>query len=471
MRLRQPIYLWVVIVMVAAAAARVTGWSNWSFWLDESMQVDYVRHGFAEMWKVVAFDGAHPPLDYILLWLWYRVSPAEAWLRTLPVLWSCAAVLAVFLRSGGSRAPVRSVAAASAFAAFPLAVYLGQELRPYAAALCFVAAFDAARARHFENGGRFWLVAAGCLGVLASWTLYWAGLYVAFSWLLDLLRFARRRDRSAFVRAGLAATVSVLLFVPWLVVVASFKRPGQASSAPHASATLVLRFAGGLAADRQEDVKQPTVAVIVWALVVLGLVAGPRTERLRAAVELTVFSAGVLVALSAAGHWWALRYMAIALLPLSRAVGYGVDRLGTWLKAGPGAAVIATAALFLLQSAGIRDSSRWARPDWRRPANYLAFMADSGEGGPVAAADPWAYFTLRTQLRLDPRATDVALKAEEGDLDAWIRGTERGWIVRAPHFGAPSAVDRLLSAEPWARFARAEDARLYRVASGRLVSP
>ena len=276
-------------------------------------------------------DGVHPPLDYAMSWVWYRLSTAEAWLRSLPVLWSCVAVVGVFLRAGGSRAPMRALAAASAFATFPLAVYLGQEFRPYAAGVCLAALFDAARASHEKTGRASLLVGAGFLGLLATWTLYWAGLFVAFSWAYDAVRSAMRRDRIAAFRAAVLGASTVVLFLPWLLAVSRAPRESAASSNPEATASLLLRFAGGLVADRQEDVKQPVVAILIWAMVGAGLLVGPRTERIRAFAELAVFSGGVLIALSFTGHWWALRYMAIALLPLSLAIGYFFE----WASARP----------------------------------------------------------------------------------------------------------------------------------------
>ncbi len=464
-------HAWIVLVILTAAAVRTAGWSNWSFWLDEAMQVDYVRRTFIEMWRAVVFDGVHPPFDYVVMWMWYRASSGEAWLRALPVFWSCITILAIYVRAGGARHPVRSLAAASAFASFPLAVYLGQELRPYAAGLCFAALFDAARSHHESSGRVRSLVAAGVFGVLATWTLYWAGLFVAFSWLVDLIRAARHRDRSAFSRSALTSGVTLLLFVPWLLTIAGSSRTAQPSSSPQVSTGLVLRFAGGLVADRQEDVKQPVTAVVVWVLVVGGLAVGPTLERWRTAVQVALFSGGVLAALSIAGHWWALRYLAVSLLPLSLAIGFFAERAASWLRSDHSVAAGSFVVLFMFQRGALDDNSRWARPDWRRPAEYLAFVSGKGLGGTVAAADPWAYFALRAQFRGQPNKGDVVLRPDARDLEDWIRRTDHGWIVRAPHFAAPDGIDRLLASEPWGQFRRAEGARLFRISSGRIVDP
>ena len=136
-----------VAVVGLAVVLRLRGLSNWSFWLDEAMQVDYVRRGFGPMWSALVLDGVHPPLDYVACWLWYRISPDEGWLRLLPVLWSAGTVVALLVRCGGGSAPSRSLAAAGAFATFPLAVVLGQEVRPYAAALLNALAVFAERMR------------------------------------------------------------------------------------------------------------------------------------------------------------------------------------------------------------------------------------------------------------------------------------------------------------------------------------
>ncbi len=459
-------------VVGLAVALRLRGLSNWSFWLDEAIQVDFVRRGFGSMWSALVLDGVHPPLDYVACWLWYRASPGEGWLRLLPALWSAGTVVALLLRSGGASAPSRSLAAAAAFATFPLAVVLGQEVRPYAAALFFAAAFDAARSRHAARPSASALRAAVAFGALAGWTLYWAGLFVLFSWALDLVRTAAESDRAGAGRILRAVGVTLLLWAPWPLVVLRAAAPGHASSAPAPSASLVLRFLGGLVADRQEDVKQPVVAAALGAVVLAGLLLGPRGERARTTLELAAFSAGSLVALQAAGHWWALRYLALALLPASRAVGFAVEKAARGGARSPWAGLAAAGALLLLQRSALADAARWARPDWRRPADYVVFMAGSGRGGPVVAADPWAYFALRAQLvRRDP-PVEVGLEPSVAALGAWMKTSGDGWVVRAPRFGAPAELDALLDgAAPWARFADADDSRVYRVEAGRVVSP
>lgn len=459
-------------VVALAVALRLRGLSSWSFWLDEAMQVDFVRRGFGQMWSALVLDGVHPPLDYVACWLWYRISPDEGWLRLLPVLWSAGAVVALLVRSGGVSAPSRSLAAAGAFATFPLAVVLGQEVRPYAAALFFAAAFDAARSRHAERPSAAAGRAAVAFGVLAGWTLYWAGLFVLFSWVLDLARTARGRDRAGAGRVLRAAGVTLLLWAPWPVVVLRAAAPGHASSAPVPTADLVLRFLGGLVADRQEDVKQPMVAAVIGAVVLAGLLLGPRGERSRTALELAALSAGSLVALWAAGHWWALRYLALALLPASRAVGFAAEKAARGGARRPWAGLAAAAALLLLQRNALADAARWARPDWRRPADYVGFMAGSGRGGPVVAADPWAYFALRVQLVRRHPPIEVGLEPSAAALGAWMQSSGAGWVVRAPRFGAPADLDAVLEGSaPWARFADADDCRIYRVEAGRVVTP
>lgn len=471
-RQRTLFVLSALAVTSVAVALRLLGRESWSFWLDEGIQLDFLRRGFGEMWGAIVSDAVHPPLDYVAGWLWYRISTDETWLRVLPLTWSVGTLVAVLIRSGGRTAPVRALAAASAFATFPLAVFLGQELRPYASGLCFAAAFDAARFRSRKTGGRWPLAASVVFGVLACWTLYWAGLYAAFCWGLDLFRAARRRDRGELRRTALGIVLTLLLALPWLILVARQDRPPQPSSAPKPTLRLVLRFAGGLMADRQDDVKQPLVAATIWAVVLAGVAAAPRGERLGTLLELSVFSGGVLVALSLAGHFWALRYLALALLPASRAIGQAAERLGALLRSRPAAALGTTVLLLFLHRSAIADGARWARPDWRRPADYLGFMGASGAGGSVVAADPWAYFCLKAQLGRARPAVEVELRPGAAELDAWIRGTNRGWIVRAPGFGAPEELDRRLSLQPpWARFEVADGCRLYRVEAGRVIGP
>ncbi len=423
-------------------------------------------------------DGVHPPgWTTSVTWVLGTagVGAEDPGLRVLPVRLGAGRRRSpsILVRAGGGEG-ARSIPRVGGCisARLPLAVTLGQELRPYSAALGLVAAFDAARSRHEETGRRRSLVAAVAFGSLACWTLYWAGLFVAFSWGLDLLWRARRRDREGLRRVAVAALLTLLLFLPWLILLGQDTRTERAPSAPKPTVELVLRFAGGLLADRQEDVKQPIVAAVLWVLVLAGIAVGRRGERLRLALELTAFSAGVAITLSLTGHWWALRYLAIALLPASRSIGFVAERVAGSLGTRPAAGLAAAATLVLLQRGAIVDGARWARPDWRRPADYLRFMARSGEGGAVAAADAWAYFALKAQLGRTLPPVKLVLKPTASDLSAWMGETDRGWVVRAPRFDAPEGVGRLLSPDPpWARFPEAEECRVYRVEAGRIVNP
>jgi hypothetical protein len=471
----------LIAALFAVAVVRRLGWESWSLWLDEAMQVGYALEGLRGLLASAILDGNHPPLDLLVTWAVSHLSLSDTALRLPPLLFGVGTGAALFVRCGGFPRFRPALGAVVAFAALPLAIHLGQEVRPYSLALFLLATADAARHTYVRAGSRRALALSVVAGAALAWTLYFGLLALAAIWATEAVEaYGTRRERPGRLRAAWAVPLLVLvLFSPWLA--AMTRHPWRPIEMPSPGLWLqpLLDQVAGLASGFEGRHDRPAAALGVWLLAAAGIWSASREEKLRTGVDLLTSTAGVLVILVAANHWWGLRYLSMALLPLARAVGAGLAAFPGPIRRRSQAAWPAwmawstLATLFLaVEAPGIRDDVLHARPDWKRPISYLAFQRGEGRGGAILSADPWSYLSLRIQaLRLRP-PMEVVLLGDSRDLPAAAAARGAGWIARTPHHPAPAEVDGYLGrCRPWAEFDSAERARLYRFEGGALCPP
>jgi len=129
----------LIVVLLVAAGLRFYRISHHSLWDDEIATADTVQLPVPKLLNVLATQDATPPLFYLIAHGWVKLGYSEAWLRTLSVLFSVAAVALTFLLARmlfGFRAAVFSGAVS---ALWPLGIYIAQEFRAYAVLLFFSA--------------------------------------------------------------------------------------------------------------------------------------------------------------------------------------------------------------------------------------------------------------------------------------------------------------------------------------------
>jgi hypothetical protein len=466
----------LALIASIAAILRILGWGHWSLWLDEAMTLDYARRGLRGLWEILILEGNHPPAHYLVIYAVRRVSESDAALRLPSVAFGVATTLALFVRCGGRRRAAVSLGAALAFAVTPLAVHYGQEVRPYSMALCFVATADAARVTWRETRSRLALGVWISASVLAAYTLYIAIVALATMILVETaLAWRRRREDPARLRAPLAvAACTIVLYLPWLWAIRHglHQPPGEA---PRLTLGAIWAELVGLAAGRDENLGRQTTAALIWLVWVAGLMKAEVEEKWRLGLDLAASTVGVLAALWCAHHWWSVRYLVVALLPLSRGIGEAFGWAAAVTRAGFRRATAAALAgtIVLVQAPALAENMESGRVNWRRAAGYLEFEAGKGRRGEILAADGWAYFCLRAQMtrRLDPR--DVTLTGSVGELRAKMAASADGWVARAPRYrSVPPEIDAFLRpTPPWATVHEAEDVQLYRFEKGTLLAP
>ena len=466
----------LALIALIAAVLRILGWGNWSLWLDEAITLDYVWRGLRGLWEILVLDGNHPPAHYLVIYAVRRISESDTALRIPSVVFSVATTLALFVRCGGRKRAAVSLGAALVFAVTPLAVHYGQEVRPYSMALCFVAIADAARVTWRERRSRLafgiWVTAS----VLAAYTLYIAIVALATMLLAEaVVAWRVRREDREHLRATLAvAAWTIVLYLPWLWAIRhGLQQP--LLEAPRLTLDAIWAELVGLAAGRDENLGRQTAAVLIWLVWLAGLLKAEVEEKWRLGLDVTALTVGVLVALWSAHHWWKVRYLVVALLPLSRGLGeaFGWTTALTTARRRGAAATALAGAVVLLQAPALLENIESGRADWRRAAGYLEFEAGKGRRGEILAADEWARFCLRAQMRRRQDPRNVTLTGSVAELRAKIAASPDGWVARVPRFrNVPAEIDAFLRpTPPWATVREADSVQLYRFEKGTLIAP
>jgi hypothetical protein len=462
-------------IVVLTASLRIWGWGNWSLWLDEAIQVFRIRGSFREMCSAVIFDGSQPPLDQIILFAVWRFARSDVALRTPAVLYSCATAILLFMRAGGGRRLAPALSAAFSFAALPIAVHYGQEVRPYALGLLLVTAADTARHRFQESRNTRFLGLFVIASLAAVYTIYVAFFPLVILWARDLAAaWLRRREDPGEMRRALAAPAAVVVaFLPWYLTVHARLRQANEIAAPHLTWKFTASFLSGFATGR-EPIAPSYAALFVFALAALGAWAAGRFQGRQLAVDFLGIFILTGMFLVYTNHWFELRYFYLAVLPFTMLLGEGLaaPRLLPVAVRIPAGSLLAGSLAAALWPA-LRENAATGRVDWRLPVRYVEAQSVAGRGGQLVPADPWCYFLLSYQS--EQRSTPVGvtdIRAALSDLETALREERSGWVARNPGYAGPADLDAFLSASrPWAIFDRADGLRLYRFENGRIVSP
>jgi len=235
-----------------------------SLWLDEAYSLDTAGRSFAETFHRARDFELQPPLYFLLLNLWLRVSPTIELARLLSTIAAAGAVvlLASLGRTLGLAGSPLNLALLAALC--PFLLWAASEARGYAltialssaATLMFARLWIAGSSRPMRDGALY--VAFGLLGLLVS---HLSGFLLLGHLVAALLVPGRRK---AVFACGAALLV---LFLPWAAAV-----PDQVASLPLENAALVPPDPQGQA---------PTSPVLVPVYVVADRLMGgaPITKR------------------------------------------------------------------------------------------------------------------------------------------------------------------------------------------------
>jgi mannosyltransferase len=371
-RRADPTHLALAGIVVLAAVLRFPTPGVQSFWLDEGIAIDSMRHGFGAMFDSIAHTEGNPPFYFVLGWGWTRIfGDSEAGIRSLSALFGLATVPVVFAIGRRLATPRVALVAAALVATNPLLVWFSQEARPYALVVLLSSLSVLLLLRVLERPTTRGLAGWAVVCALTLATHYFAGLLVAIesAWLL-----ARVRP----LRLPAAAVGAVALAVAALAPLIAEQRSIQDFSFVQGE-SLLTRFAAqvpkqfliGYDAPLERIATVGCVLLIAVAIALLLTRSEPRERR--AAVIGASLGLGVLVValvLGAAVFDYLLsRYVIGALVPLIlvAAAGYGARRAG---RAGMAAAAVMCAVSVAVVIA-VDARVDLQRDDWRGVAEAL----------------------------------------------------------------------------------------------------
>jgi len=204
-----------VFFLLAAIFVVIRLWNIATFCLDsdEVFSLTCAQASWTVLFQKAAFDLVHPPLFYILLKLWIGIGgDSLVWVRLLPALCSCLALVPFYFLSRGLRLSEWQTNFALALLCLnPDQVFHSQYLRMYSLlfflSLCSYWAFALRR--------NLWLL--GAINVLLVYTHYY-GCAVIASEGLCVLWIERKRLFAFLVCCGGVFAA----FVPWLLFASHF---------------------------------------------------------------------------------------------------------------------------------------------------------------------------------------------------------------------------------------------------------
>jgi hypothetical protein len=243
LRLRRPEV--IALCALAAAFVCIRLWNLTTFCLDsdEIFSLLCARDDPARLLHAVRSDVVHPPLWYLLLWLWVRIGGQSLlWVRLLPFLLSIAALGPAWIVFRQLRlTPPARILAFALLAVNDYQVFHARYVRMYAL-LFLLSLVSAALFNAFlERATRKRAVALAAVNLLLVYTHYYGWMMVAVEG-LHLLWMDRRKLKPFAAGAAIAA----VLFAPWAV-----------------AATLAALAKGGLGANLGW-IRHPKIGDLWW---------------------------------------------------------------------------------------------------------------------------------------------------------------------------------------------------------------
>jgi hypothetical protein len=227
---RQSGYLLLSVILAIAVLVRFPGLDRTSLWYDEAVSWAQSSGSFADLVSMVAQDN-YPPLHNIILWLTIPVlGDGETALR-LPSAFLGLLAVALMVPIGTMLLDRwAGLLAAALLAVSPYHIWYSTEARMYALLAAAGLAFLLAVLKTLRSPDRAWLAALALSGALFLYSHIYAllgfasvGLVCAGYALRDLVR-GKPFWTSPAVKACGAMSMSTLLFLPWLMILANRAR-------------------------------------------------------------------------------------------------------------------------------------------------------------------------------------------------------------------------------------------------------
>lgn len=220
----------LALIVIGAALLRFHDLDRTSLWYDEAVSWSQSNGGFGDLLAAVAADN-YPPLHNVLLWLTMPVlGDGETALRLPSALLGVLAVILMYPLGTMLAGRTAGLAAAALLAVSPFHIWYSTEARMYALLAAAGLAFLLATLKVLQRPSPPWLIALALTGALFLYSHIYAllgfaavGTVCGVLALQDLVGRRTLRGSNAFL-ACLAMAGSTLLFLPWLLILASRAR-------------------------------------------------------------------------------------------------------------------------------------------------------------------------------------------------------------------------------------------------------
>jgi hypothetical protein len=208
-------------LVLLAFTLRIARLGHQSFWYDEGQSYYFAHQDSLRTMLDVISDSDHPPLYFILLYLWMSVAGlSEFSLRFTALFWSVLLVPLVYLLGRRAFGTGEGIAAALLMAISPFHVWYAQEARMYTLATFLGLLSSYLLLLALQKGRRSVWLAYTLAALAAPYAHLYACFVLLFQGLFVLLWAWRSRPRIPFLRAWLLSQVGIGLgFLPWINIV------------------------------------------------------------------------------------------------------------------------------------------------------------------------------------------------------------------------------------------------------------
>jgi len=137
MKIKNKNNLILLLIILVAIPIQLYHLDILSLWYDESFSIILAKNGIQNLWEIAKAD-VHPPLYYLLLHLWIKVSTNVTFIRFFSVLFAITSIIIAYLFSKEILNEKVGLFTSFSLSISPLFVHHSQEIRMYSLLLFFM---------------------------------------------------------------------------------------------------------------------------------------------------------------------------------------------------------------------------------------------------------------------------------------------------------------------------------------------
>jgi len=209
-----PTSLFVLSCLIASISFRIVN-LNKPFLGDEYILANISKLNFAEIFTILKEKVGYPPLSYIFLYFWGKVSQSEIWIRLYFVMFGIGVCILAYLfgREYLDKKLGRISLLLTTFS--PLLIFTSQYVRSYIDSTFWMLLSSFFMLKIIKGRDRLvnWVGYIGAV-TLSFYTFYFSALLVFAQFIF--VTFAMRKNKKLIFKWYLSIFLAGLLFIPWL---------------------------------------------------------------------------------------------------------------------------------------------------------------------------------------------------------------------------------------------------------------